>query len=65
MLSGMADDFIGAPSEAWHELMRDVRLLRIFAWLAMSLVILLVLTLMEKNVLSGWGDLFRRVTADG
>ena len=63
MLSLMADDFTGVPSDQWWRLHRDTSVIRLYAVLAFALVVLLVLTLIEKGVLSGWSDLFRTVHA--
>lgn len=55
----MADDFTGIPADQWWRMSRDTSAARLFAWIAFSLSVLLVLTLIERGVLSGWGDLFR------
>jgi hypothetical protein len=59
MLSGMADDYTGVPSDDWYHAVRDATWARLFAWLALGLAVLLVLTLIEKGILAGWGDLIR------
>ncbi len=55
----MADDFTGVPDREWHEFGRDAALARMFSGVALLLGVLVVLTLIEKGVLSGWGDLVR------
>lgn len=61
----MADDFTGVPEREWHEIGRDARRGALFGWLALSLILLLVFTLIERGVLAGWGDLFRPVSPAG
>lgn len=55
----MADDFTGVPDREWYEMGRDAAWARLFAWAALALAVLLVMTLIEKGVLTGWGDLMR------
>ena len=57
----MADDFAGVPAHEWHEVGRDARRGVLFGWLALCLALLLVFTLIERGVLSGWSDLFHPV----
>jgi hypothetical protein len=57
----MASDFEGVPRDEWRQMRRDANLARTFAWLALWLLGLLVFTLIERNVLAGWSDLFRPV----
>ena len=61
----MADDFQGIPSDAWQNTVRDALLARLFAWIALGLSVLLVLALISKGILSGWGDLVRPGHAHG
>jgi len=65
MLSGVADDFTGVPSDDWYRAGRDAALARLAAVLALGLAVLLVLTLIERGVLSGWSDLVRPGHAHG
>lgn len=52
------------PADQWQRLRDHVGSLRFLALAAFILVVLLVKTLIEKGVLSGWGDLARDVTTD-
>jgi hypothetical protein len=61
----MADDFTGVPPDDWYHAVRDATWARLFAWLALGLAVLLVLTLIEKGILSGWSDLVRPGHAHG
>jgi hypothetical protein len=58
----VADEFSAVPAHEWHEALRDVRLARTFAWVALWLVALLVFTLIERGVLAGWSDLIHPVS---
>jgi hypothetical protein len=58
----VADDFEAVPREQWHEALREVRLARTFAWIALWLVLLLVFTLIERGTLAGWSDLIHPVS---
>ena len=55
----MADDFTGVPADDWHALRGDMRSVTNLALLALLLFALLVMTLIDKGVLSGWADLLR------
>lgn len=59
MLCRMADDFTGVPADQWWRVNRDATAARLFAVVALALVVLLILTLTERGVISGWSDLFR------
>ena len=55
----MADDFTGVPSERWRDLNSDIAFARTLAFWILVLLVLLVRVLIDKGVLSGWGDLLR------
>ena len=59
----MADDFTAVPSDDWYRAARDAARAWLFAWVALGLAVLIVLTLVRKGVLSGWSDLL--AWADG
>jgi hypothetical protein len=58
----MADDFIGVPYPTWRDLDRRTSLHGSLLVVILALLILLVMTLVQKGVLSGWADLIRDVT---
>jgi len=54
----MADEFEAVPSEQWWRMRQRIGDLAWLFWLLAGLFALLVLTLIDKGVLSGWSDLF-------
>ena len=56
----MADDFAGVPAEEWHRFHSEVALARTLGFWALLLCVLLVVALIERGVLRGWGDLLHR-----
>jgi hypothetical protein len=58
----MADDFEAVPRGQWQDALREMRLARTFAWIALWLVALLVFTLIERGTLTSWADLFHPVS---
>lgn len=53
------------PSDRFERLIDVVSTWRIATFIALWVLALLVLTLIEKGVLAGWGDLFHTVTPHG
>lgn len=58
----MADDFIGMPLGDWLDMDRRTRLHGMLLTLCLTLLTLLVMTLIQRGVLAGWGDLIHDVT---
>lgn len=59
----MADDFTGVPADDWRRFHHEVAFARTLGFWALLLAVLLVLALIEKGVISGWGDLLTRAAA--
>lgn len=56
-----ADDFVGVPRDDWRDLSDHVSRLGNVVFILLMLVALLVITLVQKGVLTSALDLFRAV----